>query len=431
MTGTVLGTPAYMSYEQASGMRSDELDARSDIYSLGVVVYEMLTGRTPFHSDTPVGFLRKHLMEEPPPFRAVKPGLPAPPRIESVVMKALTKDRNQRYDSVLEFAAEFTQAVVGGSEPAAQHEPVKPQPQAEFSPVPKTIVPAALPTRGPKSTVRVQRVEARHPKLPWLLGALGFVILITVAWFWTSRASKAPSNVPKNASKPVQNPVTESGAGQRVTASQSLTAKSRPPPKPASQPADTKAQLAEKHFLKGYALFSKGDVDGAIVEYREATRLKPDFADAHGLLALALEQEGDFDGAIGEYRQMVRLSPNDAQAHFGLGVNLGLKGDWDGEITEEREAIRLKADNAEAHFNLGLALGEKGDLDGAISEFRMAIRLKADYAMAHNALGLALEQKGELQPALEEYRKAYELAPKNPTVRGDYEKLVKRLNPQP
>ena len=52
-TGTVLGTPAYMSYEQASGMRSDELDARSDIYSLGVVVYEMLTGRTPFHSDTP------------------------------------------------------------------------------------------------------------------------------------------------------------------------------------------------------------------------------------------------------------------------------------------------------------------------------------------------------------------------------------------
>ena len=70
-TGMVLGTPAYMSFEQASGMRSDELDARSDIYSLGVVVYEMLTGRVPFHSDTPVGYLRKHLLEAPPPFRAV------------------------------------------------------------------------------------------------------------------------------------------------------------------------------------------------------------------------------------------------------------------------------------------------------------------------------------------------------------------------
>ena len=122
-TGTVLGTPAYMSYEQASGMRSDELDARSDIYSLGVVVYEMLTGRTPFHSDTPVGYLRKHLMEEPPPFRAVKPGLPVPPRIESVVMKALTKDRSRRYGSVLEFAQEFAQAADAGPHPAAQPEP--------------------------------------------------------------------------------------------------------------------------------------------------------------------------------------------------------------------------------------------------------------------------------------------------------------------
>ena len=109
-TGMVLGTPAYMSFEQASGMRSDELDARSDIYSLGVVVYEMLTGRTPFHSDTPVGYLRMHMQEDPPPFRAVKPDLPALPQLESVVMKALTKDRNQRYGSVLEFARDFARA---------------------------------------------------------------------------------------------------------------------------------------------------------------------------------------------------------------------------------------------------------------------------------------------------------------------------------
>jgi serine/threonine-protein kinase len=111
-TGTVLGTPAYMSFEQASGMRSDELDARSDVYSLGVVVYEMLTGRTPFHSDTPVGYLRMHMQEGPPPLRAVKPDLPALPELESVVMKALTKDRKQRYGSVMEFARAFAEAAV-------------------------------------------------------------------------------------------------------------------------------------------------------------------------------------------------------------------------------------------------------------------------------------------------------------------------------
>ncbi len=106
-TGMVLGTPAYMSFEQASGMRSEELDARSDVYSLGVVVYEMLTGRTPFHSDTPVGYLRMHMMEEPPPFRVLVPGLDLPPPVEITVMKALAKDRDQRYGSALEFARDL------------------------------------------------------------------------------------------------------------------------------------------------------------------------------------------------------------------------------------------------------------------------------------------------------------------------------------
>ncbi len=116
-TGMVLGTPAYMSYEQASGMRSDELDARSDIYSLGVVAYEMLSGRIPFHSDTPVGYLRKHLMDQPPPFRAIAPGLGVPPAVEGAVMKALAKDRDQRYSSVLDFARAFNPTAPSTSEP--------------------------------------------------------------------------------------------------------------------------------------------------------------------------------------------------------------------------------------------------------------------------------------------------------------------------
>ena len=153
-TGMVLGTPAYMSFEQASGMRSDELDARSDVYSLGVVVYEMLTGRTPFHSDTPVGYLRMHMQEDPPPFRAVKPDLPAPPQLESVVMKALTKDRDQRYGSVLEFARELTSAA-------------QPSPRAEAPvPLPSTRIvspPAvAKPPQSPDALGVTQQDEVRR-----------------------------------------------------------------------------------------------------------------------------------------------------------------------------------------------------------------------------------------------------------------------------
>ncbi len=198
-TGTVLGTPAYMSYEQASGMRSDELDARSDVYSLGVVVYEMLTGRTPFHSDTPVGYLRKHLMEEPPPFRAVEPGLLVPPRIESVVMKALTKDRNQRYGSVLEFAQAFAQAADAGSHLAAQPEPQqgasKPQPHTTVTPGLKTSVPPAV-----VDTVAAKAVPetGRPSRRKWLVAAGAFIFLIVATaggfWFWSRSGLRIAQN---------------------------------------------------------------------------------------------------------------------------------------------------------------------------------------------------------------------------------------------
>ena len=110
LTGTVLGTPAYMSFEQASGMRSEQLDVRSDIYSLGIVVYEMLTGRVPFCSDTPLGYVQKHVRDVPPPFKAVAPSLHISPGIERVVMKALRKPREERQSSVLEFARELAAA---------------------------------------------------------------------------------------------------------------------------------------------------------------------------------------------------------------------------------------------------------------------------------------------------------------------------------
>jgi tetratricopeptide (TPR) repeat protein len=91
---------------------------------------------------------------------------------------------------------------------------------------------------------------------------------------------------------------------------------------------------------------------------------QPDLPETHLNLGIAHMDKGDLDGAIAEYRQALRLKPDDAKAHFNLGVALRLKGDLDGAIAEYREALRLKPDFPGAQNNLAIALRLKGGVDG-------------------------------------------------------------------
>jgi len=93
-TGSILGTVTYLSPEQ---LRGDEPDQRSDIYSLGVTLYELLAGRAPFQEETQMAIAMKHLREEPPPLRSVRGGIPR--GLESVVAKAMAKDADERFQS--------------------------------------------------------------------------------------------------------------------------------------------------------------------------------------------------------------------------------------------------------------------------------------------------------------------------------------------
>jgi serine/threonine protein kinase len=109
-TGGVVGSPFYMSPEQATG---DAVDARSDQYSLGVVLYEMATGRTPFQGSSAVAVMTQHLNSTPPSPRAFNANLPA--AVDEVLLKALAKRPADRFGSAGEFAHAFRQAVEGQS----------------------------------------------------------------------------------------------------------------------------------------------------------------------------------------------------------------------------------------------------------------------------------------------------------------------------
>lgn len=100
LTGSgVIGTPAYMSPEQAQGT---EIDLRSDVYGLGVIVYQMLTGQQPYNADTPMGVVVKHITEPVPEILKTLPTLP--PEVDQIIKMAMAKDKNQRFANTIELA---------------------------------------------------------------------------------------------------------------------------------------------------------------------------------------------------------------------------------------------------------------------------------------------------------------------------------------
>jgi serine/threonine-protein kinase len=105
-TGMFLGKLKYASPEQAGFLKEGEhLDARSDLYSFGIVMYEMLAGRAPFQATNPHGYILKHVTEKPAPIVELNPEVRVPPQLEAIIMKSLEKNREHRFENAADFAA--------------------------------------------------------------------------------------------------------------------------------------------------------------------------------------------------------------------------------------------------------------------------------------------------------------------------------------
>lgn len=173
--GFVQGTPAYMSPEQ---IRGEQLDARSDLYAVGVVLYEMLAGAPPFEAQTTMAIAARQLTEPPPPLQARCPGLPAP--LEALVLRALAKDRGGRPGSAAAMREELVAALAGSASPGVTEK--RPPPETEL---------LAVPT--------VKRARSR---LNGAMAALA-AILLAGAWLLLRPTAGLPAARPAAAPRPL------------------------------------------------------------------------------------------------------------------------------------------------------------------------------------------------------------------------------------
>jgi serine/threonine-protein kinase len=180
MTGAISGTPAYMSPEQGQGERGDE---RSDIYSLGVILYEMVLGSVPFDADTPFAIIMKHINDPLPMPRVINPDLPE--GLERVILKALSKNPDDRYQTASEMAQALREAAGVSAEQTLAAMPIAtiaPTPRVEEVPVGPGIGVLSAPGSAQAATADPRKI-AGLPFLPVVLGvgAVAFVCIVALA----------------------------------------------------------------------------------------------------------------------------------------------------------------------------------------------------------------------------------------------------------
>ena len=357
--GLVMGTVSYMSPEQARGQK---VDHRADIFSLGVVLYEMLAGRRPFEGATMSDVIAALLTAEPPPLRQYRAEATA--ELEQVIGKCLAKAREARYQSAAELIVEL-----------------------------KTLPPGIQTKEA--TTSRVEVPMPRPISWRWLsiaATALLLVVGLVSLLSWRRLPAAQPDQI-----KP-------------TSQEQARTANARP-----SNPKAYDDYLRGRFYANRQ---KKADNETAIMMLERSVALDPDFAAAHAELAQAYvwrfflftpgEKQWE-EKAFVEVEKALALDKDSAVAHQALGRLLWTPANHfphEKAIKEYRRALALDPSLGEAQNQLALVYNHIGAFDHALQELQNAVTANPTNNLAQFRIGETLLFQGKYEQALTALRKS-------------------------
>src|ERR1043165_4516719 len=368
-SGVIVGTPLYLSPEQAMG---NEVDARSDLFSLGGLLYECIAGKPPFYGKSTADICAKVLRDDPPRPSKLNPGIPK--ELDRVTLKCLAKSPDARFQT----AEEIITAL----------ERVEMNLQTDATKTVTRLIPSTAAHR-PSGTLATFSDIFRRPRLPVGYVALAVFVVIALAvgiWYFARARPHQPNPEALRLYQAGENALR---AGAFFQASKALTLA-----------IASDEQFALAHARRAEAWMELDYSDRAKDDLLKAGELSPNRAlfttvDALYLDAITATVRRDFAKAVSAYAEIAKLQPNQPYVYVDLGRAYERNNQSDKAIESYTTAAQKDSQNATAYLRLGVLQGRRRKLPEANSAFDNAdtiyqalgnIEGRAEVALARGAV---------------------------------------------
>lgn len=376
-TGEIFGSPLYMSPEQCNG---ENLDVRSDIYSLGCTMFETLTGRAPFAAANPFKVMMNQVQMPPPAMRSVAPKLEIPATLESVILTCLDKTPANRYQSA---------SIL----------------QSDLKRIQRGLKPLATKRKSP--TDKGKRLQ--------VAGALALFAVVTIGAlsFFSTKVEQPAEETVESTQEPVPVQPSKPNKYQGKTLAQWSSEIERDPTN------------AQNYFNRASLHHNRDERVDAIQDYTKAIELNPKFTDAYEQRAFAYSMINNYDKALVDANWLINDQPDSPDGYAVRSFIEMSEEDTERAIEDARKAISLqpltestRGNLAYKYYCLASALIDEAAYDQAIKTATQGLEIVQD---GHNAdslyvaRGLALCHQQKFAEGAVDIQKALDIDPQSST----------------